>query len=423
LVERTDLSAAQARRIALAAQGLAGPPPSGLVTPARLKRLIDALGVLQIDSVNVLTRSHYLPLFARLGAYPREMLDTAAWGKKPVLFEYWGHEASFLPVANQPLFRWRMARARAGETWGGLATFGRERRDYIDAVFRRIEREGPLTGGDFADAPRQAGWWNWSHGKRALEWLFWTGAITTRTRRGFERVYDLTERVLPAAIVDAPTPSEPEAQRELLRISAQAMGVATSGDLRDYFRLPVEGFKDRIAELVEAGDLTPVVVEGWDRPAYLARDARMPRRASGAALLSPFDNLIWRRERTERLFGLRYRIEIYTPAHKRTHGYYVLPFLLGDALVARVDLKADRQAGVLRVQAAHLEPEAPADAAIELAAALRQIGGWLGLEQMLIARSRPFDDALRACAEIQASDTADHRRSRLYRRSDRAGGS
>ncbi len=403
MAERADLSAAQARRIAIAAQGLAGPPPSGAVTPARLKRLVTALGVIQIDSVNVLTRSHYLPPFARLGAYPREMLDTAAWGEKPVLFEYWGHEASFLPVASQPLFRWRMARARAGETWSGLAAFGRERRDYIDAVFRRIEQEGPLTGGDFADAPRQAGWWNWSHGKRALEWLFWAGAITTRTRRGFERVYDLTERVLPPAVIDAPTPSEAEAQRDLLRIAARAMGVATAGDLRDYFRLPVAEFKDRLAELVDAGDLTPVVVAGWDRPAYLARDARIPRRASGAALLSPFDNLIWRRERTERLFGLRYRIEIYTPAHKRTHGYYVLPFLLGDALAARVDLKADRQAGVLRVQAAHVEGGAPMETPGGLARALWRMAHWLGLRQIAIMGSRPFDDALRVASGAAAS--------------------
>jgi uncharacterized protein YcaQ len=366
------------------------------MTPTRLKRLVDRLGVIQIDSVNVLARSHYLPAFSRLGAYPRESLEQAAWGRKPFLFEYWGHEASFLPVATQPLFRWRMDRARDGETWSGLATFGRERRDYIDAVLERIAKEGPVTGGDFADAPRQAGWWNWSHGKRALEWLFWTGAITTRTRRGFERVYDLTERVLPAAILGAPTPSEAEAQRELLRISARAMGVATAGDLRDYFRLPVAGFKDRVAELVEGGDLTPVTVADWDRPAYLAREARVPRRVSGAALLSPFDNLIWRRERTERLFGLRYRIEIYTPAHKREHGYYVLPFLLGDALVARVDLKSDRQAGVLRVQAAHVESGAPADATLALAGALRRMADWLGLEQILIVGSRPFDDALRA---------------------------
>lgn len=394
--EKADLSASQARRIAIAAQGLGGPPPPGPPTALRLKRLVDSLGVIQIDSVNVLARSHYLPPFARLGAYPRELLEQEAWGRKRSLFEYWGHEASFLPIASQPLCRWRMDRARAGDTWSGLATFGRERRDYIDAVLERIEKEGPVTGGDFADAPRQAGWWNWSHGKRALEWLFWAGAITTRTRRGFERVYDLTERVLPSAIVNAPTPTEADAHRELLRISARAMGVATAGDLRDYFRLPVSGFKDRLDELVEASDLTPVSVAGWNRPAYLAKGARVPRRVAGAALLSPFDNLIWRRERTERLFGLRYRIEIYTPAHKREHGYYVLPFLLGETLAARVDLKADRQAGVLRVQAAHLEPGAPADTASALADALDAMAGWLGLAGMVIMGSRPLEDALRA---------------------------
>ena len=397
MAERFDLSAAEARRIAIAAQGLAGVPAPGPPTALRLRKLVDALGVVQIDSVNVLARSHYLPPFARLGAYPREMLEQEAWGKKASLFEYWGHEASFLPLASQPLFRWRMDRARSGETWTGLATFGRERRNYIDAVLARIDREGPVTGGDFADAPRQAGWWNWSHGKRALEWLFWAGFITTRTRRGFERVYDLTERVIPPAILNIPTPTDAEAQRALLRISSRAMGVATDGDLRDYFRLPVAGFKDRMAELVEAGELLPVSVEGWNRPAYLARDAREPRHVSGAALLSPFDNLIWRRERTERLFGLRYRIEIYTPAHKREYGYYVLPYLLGDTLAARVDLKADRQAGVLRVQAAHLEPGAPEDTAPTLARSLEAMAGWLGLERTVIVGSRPFESVLSSC--------------------------
>ena len=401
MTERFDLSSAQARRIAIAAQGLAGPPPPGSPTALRLRKLVDALGVIQIDSVNVLARSHYLPPFARFGAYPREMLESEAWGKKRSLFEYWGHEASFLPLASQPLFRWRMERARAGETWNGLALFARERRDYIDAVLERIEQEGPVTGGDFADAPRQAGWWNWSHGKRALEWLFWAGYITTRTRRGFERVYDLTERVIPPAILNMPTPTEAEAQRALLRISARAMGVATEDDLRDYFRLPVAGFKDRVGELVEAGDLTPVTVEGWGKPAFLARAARIPRRVSGAALLSPFDNLIWRRERTERLFGLRFRIEIYTPAHKREHGYYVLPFLLGDSLAARVDLKSDRQARVLRVQAAHLEPGAPEETAPALARSLNAMAGWLGLERTVIMGSRLFEDALRACLGVE----------------------
>ena len=351
-----------------------------------MRALIGALGAVQIDSVNVLARTHYLPAFSRLGAYPRELLEAQAWGKKPTLFEYWGHEASLMPVAMQPLFRWRMERARAGETWTGLARFGRERRDYIDAVLARIEREGPLTGGDFADGPRQAGWWSWSNGKAALEWLFWAGFITTKTRRGFERVYDLTERVLPRAIVEAPTPSEADAHRELLRIAARAMGVATEGDLRDYFRMPVAQTRARLGELVEAGELEAAGVEGWRQSAYLAPGARLPRRASAAALLSPFDNLIWRRERAERLFGVRVRLEIYTPAHKRQHGYYVLPFLRGEAIAARVDLKADRQTGVLRVQAAHLEAGAVAgETAPALAAELTVMAGWLGLGGVAVA--------------------------------------
>jgi uncharacterized protein YcaQ len=380
LPDTRTLSASQARRIALAAQGLADPRPETPVKGLHLRRLVDRLGMIQIDSVNVLVRTHYLPGYSRLGDYRREDLEAEAWGRRPSLFEYWGHEASFLPVARQPLFRWRMQRARDGETWGGLAQFGRERRPYIEDVLRRIEREGPVTGGDFAEGKRQVGWWNWSDGKHALEWLFWAGYITTRTRRGFERVYDLVERVLPAAVVDAPTPSVADAHRELLRIAARALGVATETDLRDYFRMPVAETRARLAELVEAGELQPVTVEGWEKPAFLAPDARMPRRASARALLSPFDNLIFFRERAERLFGARIRLEIYTPEHKREYGYYVLLFLQGEAISARVDLKSDRQAGVLRVQAAHLEPGAnDAATAPALAAELSRLAGWLGL--------------------------------------------
>ena len=358
--------------------------------------MIERLGVVQIDSVNVLARTHYLPGFSRLGDYSRDLLEQAAWGPRPHLFEYWGHEASLMPVSLQPLFRWRMARARSGETWSGLARFARERRDYIDAVLLRIEHEGPLTGGDFAEGPRKAGWWNWSNGKRALEWLFWAGLITTRTRRGFERVYDLTERVLPAAIIATPTPTEADAQRTLLRIASRAMGVATLGDLRDYFRMPLAGVAERLRELVEAGDLSPVAVEGWRRPAFLAADAARPRQARGHALLSPFDNLIWRRERTERLLGARIRLEIYTPEHKREHGYYVLPLLLGEAIAARVDLKADRAASILRVQATHLEPgAAPARTLDALAAELTLMAGWLGLADIAVMQKGGLSTALR----------------------------
>lgn len=371
-----------ARRMALAAQGLARARPDAPGT-RQFKDAARRLGVIQIDSVNVVSRTHYLPPFSRLGTYPREVLETEAWGKAPSLFEYWGHEASLMPVEIQPLLRWRMARARNGQMWTGLARFGRERRDHIERVLAEIERRGPVVGGDFAEGPRGApGWWAWSDGKRALEWLFWAGEITTKTRRGFERVYDLTERVLPRAVRDAPTPDEAEACRGLARISARALGVATEADIRDYFRLPVDLARQAMRDLVEAGELTPVRVRGWKHPAYVWPEARRPRRVEATALLSPFDNLIWTRDRTERLFGVKVRLEIYTPAEKRSHGYYVLPFLEGEAITARVDLKADRKAGVLRVQAAWREDQTGPETAARLARELTRMAGWLGLERV-----------------------------------------
>lgn len=369
-----------ARRIALAAQGFARPRPEG-PGARQVRDVIRRLGVIQIDSVNVVSRTHYLPPFSRLGGYPREALESEAWGKKPSLFEYWGHEASLMPVETQPLMRWRMERARSGQMWTGLARFGRERADHIARVLAEIERRGPVVGGDFADGRRGApGWWAWSDGKRALEWLFWAGEITTKTRRGFERVYDLTERVLPRAVLDMPTPTEADACRELVRISARALGVATDPDLRDHFRLPVDLARQAVRDLVEAGELTPVRVRGWKHAAYVWHEAKWPRRIAAQALLSPFDNLIWTRDRTERLFGVRVRLEIYTPAEKRSHGYYVLPFLEGEAITARVDLKADRKAGVLRVQAAWREEQTGPETAGRLAEELVLMAGWLGLE-------------------------------------------
>ncbi len=388
------LSPKTARRIALAAQGFGRTQPAA---PGRshVRDVARRLGVIQIDSVNVLTRTHYLPAFSRLGDYPREALETEAWGARRGLFEYWGHEASLLPLELQPQLRWRMERARGGAMWTGLSRFGREKGDYIDGVLAEIERRGPVTGGDFAEGPRGApGWWSWSDGKRALEWLFWAGLITTKTRNGFERVYDLTERALPARIVDLPTPTDADAQRELVRISAGAMGVATAADLRDYFRLPLADARERVAELVEADELTPVAVKGWRQPAYLAAAARTPRKVTGAALLSPFDNLIWTRDRTERLFGVKVRLEIYTPAHKRAHGYYVLPFLEDEAITARVDLKSDRKAGVLLVQAAWREPDATAETPARLAAELRRMAGWLGLADVEVVGKGDLAEAL-----------------------------
>jgi hypothetical protein len=381
LTERLSLAAA--RRIALAAQGFGARRPAS-VDQGHLRRTVDRLSLHQIDSVNVLARAHYLPAFSRLGAYDRALLDRAAWGplRQRRLFEYWAHEASLVPLALHPLLRWRMARADRGEIgWGAMRAFATERRGEAMAVLARIREEGPLAASDFEEGRSRSGWWAWGDSKRILEWLFWAGHVTTRTRRGsFERVYDLTERVIPESILAMPTPAEADAQRALIDRAARAHGVATATDLRDYFRLRPDAARTAISELVEEGALLPVMVEGWSQPAYLHRDARRPRRIEGQALLAPFDPLIWERARTERLFGFRYRIEIYTPAEKRVHGYYVLPFLMDERLVARVDLKADRQRSRLLVQRTSFEPNAPAEAVERLRGELELMAAWIGLE-------------------------------------------
>jgi uncharacterized protein YcaQ len=395
-----ELSAAEARGVALAAQGMGRPRPNGRIDARRLRRAIDDLGLLQLDSVNALCRSHYMPLFSRLGPYPRATLDrlashadTAAGpgtraGRERSLFEYWGHEASLLPVELQPLLRWRMARAeRLTEKPARL--LAAEKPELLESVLRAVRERGPIRAAEVATPVRKPGnpWYNWSAGKTALDYLFFAGRVCAAHRVRFERHYDLPERVLPEAVLDAPTPAEDEAQRRLLLIAATRLGVATEPDLGDYFRLPRAESKARLAELVEAGALTPARVEGWRAPAYVAA-ARLPTPAREArSLLSPFDPLVWSRPRTERLFGFRYRIEMYTPAAKRVHGYYVLPFLLGDRLVARIDVKSDRQAGVLRVLGAFAEPGAdPGAVASELANELRLLTGWLELEQVSVAR-------------------------------------
>ncbi len=390
------ISLAEARRIALAAQGFAAPRPAGRVDQGHLRRVLERIALHQIDSVNVLARAHYLPLFSRLGDYPRALLDSAAWGHPRRLFEYWAHEASLLPLELHPLLRWRMARAERGEgMWPRMRAFAGERRGEAGAVLARIAADGPLAASDLAGEKGRSGWWEWSDAKVALEWLFWAGRITTATRRGsFERVYDLSERVIPADILALPTPSEADAQRALIERSAHALGIATSGDLRDYFRLKPEA-KPRIDELVEEGELIPVAVEGWRQPAYLHPAAHRPRKIRASALLAPFDPLIWERSRTERLFGLRYRIEIYTPAEQRVHGYYVLPFLCDERIAARVDLKADRQAGILRVQSAFAEPGAPVDLPERLTAELKLMAAWLGLERVEVAGRGDLAPALR----------------------------
>jgi uncharacterized protein YcaQ len=344
----------------------------------------------------VLVRAHYLPAFSRLGPYERETLDRMAYRTPRELFEYWGHEASLLPVEIQPLLRWRMQEAHAA-AWGSVRRIARDRPGFVERVLQEVRACGPLGASELeGERPRRGGpWWDWHDSKVALEWLFWSGQVTTASRRGFERLYDLPERVLPPQVLASPTPARADAQRELLRIAARAMGVATEADLRDYFRLDVKDARERVAELVQLGEVLPVTVAGWRQPAYLHCEARIPRRVDAHSLVAPFDPLVWSRPRTDRLFGMRYRIEIYVPAPLRVHGYYVLPFLLGDRLVARVDLKADRQAGVLRVQAAHVErDDDPAHVAGALASELRSMADWLGLQGVAVSRVGDLAPAL-----------------------------
>ncbi len=398
-----DLSAAAARRIALAAQGFGLPRPAGAVTARHVRKVVDTMGLLQLDSVNVLCRSHYLPVFARLGHYPREVLDRltghTAGRMQREYVEYWAHEASLVPLATHPLLRWRMARA-AEESWGGMQRVAREHPQLLAEVRQLIAEHGPIRSADVSverQAKKPGQMWNWHAGKVALEYLFWAGEVGAARRVNFERRYDLIERVLPAEIVETPTPAREDAQRELVRIAARAYGVATEPDLGDYFRLPRGDSKQRVAELVEAGELQPVTVAGWQAPGYLWPDARRPRRVQARALLSPFDPLVWFRDRAKRLFGFHYRIEIYTPAAQRVHGYYVLPFLLGEALVGRVDLKSDRQAGVLRVQSAWAEPDArPEEVAVELAAELAELATWLDLDGVQVSDRGDLAPALAA---------------------------
>ena len=360
-------------------------------------RTLSRTGVLQIDSVNVLQRAHYMPLFSRMGRYDTNLLTRASEKKPRRLVEYWAHVAAFMPVDLWPHMQHRMGRART-DAWGGPRSIYAEKPELVAWVLEEVRRRGPISArGIEGDLPRRKdNWgWNWSETKQALEFLFFAGEVTVRGRNAqFERQYDVPERVIPPAVLNTPTPPEDESNIELVRRAAISHGVGTEACLRDYYRMRQQDSKPAVAALVEAGELIPVSVEGWARAAYLHRDAKQPRKVDARAVLSPFDPVVWERARTEHLFGFHYRIEIYAPEHKRVHGYYVLPFLLGENLVARVDLKADRKAGVLIVKGAFAEPGAPEETAAELAAELADLAGWLGLEDITVDARGDLADEL-----------------------------
>ena len=388
------ISLQRARGIAIAAQGLDRSRPSGRVDLRHLRRAMASVGALQIDSVNVVERAHNLTLFSRLGPHPGDLLERAFRERREV-FEYWGHEASFLAVTDWPVFRHRMDGMRP---WRAVRRIRQEHPGYIEAVLAEVAAHGPLTTSDLTDQgpSRREAWWGWTEGKLALEWLFATGEVTVAERRNFTRYYDLPERVLPAEVLAAEPLPRADAHRLLVLRAARSMGIATAKGLADYYRLPITEARRIVAGLSAAGSLEEVEVPGWREPAFLHPEARHPRRVEGRALLCPFDPLIWFRERVERLFGFHYRIEIYTPPARRRYGYYVFPFLLGDGLVGRVDLKADRAAGALLVRGSFGEEGIdPAGVAAALAKELGEMARWLGLDDVVVADRGDLAPALR----------------------------
>ncbi len=377
-----SVSPALARRIGLAAQGFGRPRPA-VVGTRQLNALVDRLHLLQIDSVNVFERSHYLPAFARLGAYDRSLLDRLTFDARGPHTEYWAHEAAFLRKEDWPLFRWRMEAYR--RRYGAADSWFEANRETVEWLRRELAANGPLAASEIEhDANTRTGpWWGWSAVKRALEYLFLFGEVAIAGRTRFQRRYALVEDVLDASILERSVSTE-DSVRELIRRSAVAHGIGTAKDFADYYRIKVAPATAAIRDLEEAGELIPVRVPGWEsagRPAaaWMHRDARRPRRIEGAALLSPFDPVVWFRDRGLRMFDFHYRIEIYTPAPQRIYGYYSLPILLDDAVVGRIDLKSDRQAGVLRVQSAWTEPGAPTATAERLGPLLAETAAWQGL--------------------------------------------
>ena len=393
MAKRLDtLSIADARALALAAQGFDTPRPANKATQRHVNSLISRLGVIQIDSVNVLVRSQELPLFSRLGNHDRNAIPKATESQK--IFEYWGHEAAHLPVEIHPLFRWKMEAARLGKArhWG-LTSFYDDNKAFVKRMLKHVETNGPTTARELSTRTEKRGadkktWWDWDESKTALEYLFLTGQLMSRGRgTDFARIYDTPERVLPKKVLDAPTPTEHDARKQLLVRSAIAQGVATATDLADYYRQKPAAVKPLITELLEECELREVAVDGWTEKAFVHRSAKLPKQLHATALLSPFDSLVWCRPRNERLFDFHYRIEIYTPKEKRKFGYYVLPFMMNGQMVGRVDLKADRANSKLLVHSVHIEKGVKRSAVNDaLNNELRAMASWLGLDK--VAKSR-----------------------------------
>ena len=400
-----EISNAQARRIALHAQGFGEARPKGRIDRRHLRKTMRRLHLLQLDSVPIVIRTQYMPLFSRLGAYRSELLDEIAYDAGE-WFEAWSHEASLLPIEIEPWLRWSKARARQGLTWKHLHALAKKDPGYVESVLGEVKARGPLTAGELSDPrPRSGKWWgSRSAGAVALDWLYRIGELGVRRNRRFVKAFDLFERIVPAEIRRRSTPTLESSLDELILRSARAQGVATADCLVDYFRLPPRPARARIGNLVEDRRLVPCRVEGWNRPAYRHPDATRPRAIRAAALLSPFDPVVWNRKRIRSLFNFDYRLEIYTPEAKRRHGYYVLPFLLDDRLVARFDLKTDREASRLRVLSAHVEEGVrPGAVAAAAASELARLARFVGVDRVGVGRRGNLATALRREAMAAAS--------------------
>jgi uncharacterized protein YcaQ len=388
-----DLSLAQARRIALAAQGFDGARRDGSVGTDELSGIVDRLGLVQLDSVNVVVRSHYMPFFSRLGPYHRPLVEKMAFDERRH-FEYWAHVASLLPMGMHPLLRHRM---RSAVPRSRAKRLIEEAPGYLDAVLEEVREKGPLCVSDLDEPGERKGpWWGYSDGKTALEWHFLTGAVTTSTRRNFTRYYDLTERAIPSDVLAQDHIDKEDAHRQLMLLAARCHGVGTARDLADYFRIRPPDARARLRELIDSGHVREVTIEGWKEPAYLHPEAADPGEIRGEALLTPFDPVVWERHRAERLFDFSYRIEIYVPEPKRRYGYYVMPFLMDGELVARVDLKAERDRSVLAVKGAFVEEgHGRTEVAGRLADELNLMAGWLSLDRVVAGRRGNLIDDLR----------------------------